>query len=302
MIDRQVRLLLSAIASTWRFHLAAIVIITTIAVLIVRSAPVLYSAHISLAPATGAEVGQLGGSLASLGAIAGLTGSSTSSPFELIVPQLYSYAVADEMERRHQVLKQLYNNRWDQQAGEWRDVSPSLPARVVSAIRAAFNRKDQFQPNVHELQKFIEENVVAEQDRATGILTLTMESENREFAVEFLSNLFEVVDDVIRNRELSLYESRLEFLESMLESETLNQQRELLYQLASSQLADQVAAEIDKDYSAQIIEPAYAGYRPTSPSVGFSLFATATLIFLAGFLRLFVFLMVEPDERNAAES
>lgn len=98
-------------------------------------------------------------------------------------------------------------------------------------------------------------------DDETGLLTLRVEHYSPAFAQRFAQLILEEINRVMRDREITRIDKRLEFLELQLKTDMSSEIKQSLFSLIEQQLKQKMISQTNEDFIFRVIEP------PTLPEL-----------------------------------
>jgi uncharacterized protein involved in exopolysaccharide biosynthesis len=179
--------------------------------------------------------GLFGGQLSGLAGLAGLSLGGSNRRLEYIAV-LDSRALADQFIAENNLKLRFFADRWDDKAKRW--TSKKIPT-ADDAYRY-------FSGRVRRV----------DEDRRTGLITVTIEWRNRVEASRWANQFVQRANDLLRSRALQETRSSLEFLDRELAKASTVEIRNAMYQLVEAQKKQQMLATVREDYIFHIIDPA----------------------------------------------
>lgn len=251
-------------------------------VLFARGRPVLYTAELQVTPAV-ASPRSGGGVLGTYASLAGLTGSSTATSFDLYVTSLTSRAVANELARDPRVMHQVFAREWDAQRHLWHPVPDAL-AGVRDTL--GLPRPEWHIPDGARLQDYLVRTIKIGRGSANSpITTVGFTFHDPVFAANLLNRMNDVADRKVRAEDLARARSYIAYLQTKLALVTQSEQRTAIVGILSDQERSAMTASSGLSYAAQEIEPAPVPRVPSSTGP-----LTIVAVVLAGCLLLGVLL------------
>jgi uncharacterized protein involved in exopolysaccharide biosynthesis len=201
-----------------------------------------YESRAVLMPVADSSAGAgLGGLLSQFGGIASLAGMSLGGDNlkTEAYAMLLSREFADEFIRDESLLTVLFEKRWDPQAQQWR---PSLWRREPTAADAF----DRFNRKIRRV----------EQDRRTGIVTLTIRWKDPDVAARWANQLVERVNARMRERAVQDARHNLQHLQAQYDRTQVLSLRETVARVMENEVRREMLATVRKDYAFRVIDPA----------------------------------------------
>lgn len=254
-----------------------------------RVATYTYTAELKVTPTQ--EDKGLSGSIGNLASLAGVNIANTTnvSPFTLYLEGVLSRQVADVLTRRSDVMTVVFGGQWDATESRWVEPESALqPVKDIIKFVLGFPSYNWQEPSAADLEKYIQKNVMVEEDQKTSIASITFDHPNPEFAVKFLSYLHEATDQILRERTLVRSTQYIEYLQKKLESVTVAEHRAALVQALSEQEKLRMMASSNVAFAAEPFGPVKSSARPTSPQPAMVLALSALIGILISIGVIFV--------------
>jgi uncharacterized protein involved in exopolysaccharide biosynthesis len=179
-------------------------------------------------------VGQLGG-LASLAGAALSGGGNKDENIEY----LRSYDFAARFIEEENLLPILFAKKWDAQNGRWNVDDPEDVPTVSDGVRLLDRIR-----NVQE-------------ERRTGLVTLSLKWRDRELAARWANLMVERVNRDLRARAIAEAQASIDYLNTELAKTGVVELRESLYRLYENQVKTIMFAKVRSQYAFKVIDPAF---------------------------------------------
>jgi len=180
-------------------------------------------------------VGQLGG-LASLAGVA-LSGGGNKDEY---LEYFRSHEFTARFIEDEKLLPVLFAKKWDATHGRWNVVNPDDVPTLNDGV-------DYFDRGIRSIQE----------DRRTGLVTLTILWKDREQAARWANTLVERVNRDLRQRAVAEADASIAYLNSELAKTSVVELRESLYRLLENQTKTIMFARGRPQYAFKLIDPAY---------------------------------------------
>lgn len=209
------------------------------------------------------------GSLASLarnyGSIAKITGISIpQSPKKgIALAILKSRLFSEEFFKEYDLLPYLFSDSWDDEKNDWKGSPPTK--RLI-----------------HQKMKGI---LGIGEDRATGILTISIKDNDPEMAAKIANDLVYFLNLTVRSSAIKESELKIQYLNNELAKTTNAGSRQMLYGLIGQETRGIMLANTKEDYVFKTIDPATVPEIRDYPKRT-SMVMTGTII--GGFLSLII--------------
>lgn len=206
------------------------------------------------------------GDIASMAGI-NLSGGASGSPFQLYIESLPSRSVADIMVRRTDLMKVVFEREWDEETHTWHEPRGLLHSIARSVEYALGMPLYKWQPpDGGRLQAYIENNVSITQSSKQVLVTVAMVQKDPAFAVQFLQALHETTDDQLRQKAFVRSSQYIAYLNQILPSVTVAEQRQAIASSLSEQEKNLMMAGSHAPYAAEPFGNPYATEMPTTPA------------------------------------
>jgi capsular polysaccharide biosynthesis protein len=256
---------------SWKLLLGAALLAGLIGAGISLQLPKKYRAQILIAPVTQNE-GVAGGLRGQLGGLAALTGidlGSSGGRREESLATLGSAGFARDFIVAENLLPVLFWEQWDGQKRAWKngELPPSLSKGA---------------------NKLLGDVASINEDRKTGLVTLTVEWYSPEVAARWANGMVESVNERLRAEATRNSAKSIEYLEKELAKTSVVELRQSIYHLIEDQVNNAMLANVQRQYAFRVIDPATTPETRASPrrvqitlaSAVFGLIAGMGIVFL----------------------
>ena len=209
---------------------------------------------------------------ARLGGVAMLAGinlptDADAVAFDLYLEGLKGRAAANALAGNAALMRGLFAGEWDAASGEWRPPPDSLrPAKDLVKGILAMDLSEYQPPNGARVQEFINERVTVLRSPLNPVVSISVQSRDREWGRQFLVALHQIVDERLRQRSLQRTERYITYLRQRLVGVTVDDYRAALISTVSEQEKQRMVASSGLPYAAEPLEPPEASSRPTFPN------------------------------------
>lgn len=227
----------------------------------------LYTASVTVQPATGEE-GGLSGMANRLGGVAALAGvdlGGAGSTREEYLAILRSRELADRFIERYGLKPHLFPGRWNAEAGEWKPVDLGViggTIRGISSVLATLSGDEGWDETLKRIptdweayQEFDEIRRVSE-DPETGIVTVSFEFRDPELAAQWANNYVAMANEEIRQRTVEETSRALDYLNKQVQETTISGLRETIFGLVEGQLEQIMLANAREEYAFRVLDEA----------------------------------------------
>jgi uncharacterized protein involved in exopolysaccharide biosynthesis len=181
------------------------------------------------------SLGNLGGQLGGLAAIAGIEIGGASKKSDEELEYLRSRGFTRHFIQKHDLLPLLFASRWDAQRRQWRDDPPTLE----DGVRKFSNKVRQ----------------IAE-DRRTGIVTLMIVWSDRFAAAQWANALVAEADEALRQRAIAELTRSIDYLKAESAQAGVVEVQAAVYKVMESELKDAMLARTRDAYAFKVVDPA----------------------------------------------
>lgn len=233
--------ILRVINSQRRLILATTVACTVLAAILALVMTPVYRSKALLIPAVQEQESQglsaLANQFGGLAGLAGLTVGGRSSKDEAIA-LLKSRDFTAQVIQTENLMPLLFADQWDAESGSWKSADPDKIPTLNDAYRL-FDR---------EIRQVTE-------DRKTGLVTLTIDWNDRELAARWAQLLVERVNQRMRERAIEEAERSLEYLNLERQKTAIAEVQQAIYRLIENQVKTIMLANVRDQYAFRVIDP-----------------------------------------------
>jgi len=284
-------------AAAWKgrlIFLEVIAVCVLIALVFIHLQKPQYTAITVIAQQEAGQSNPLNSSSA-LKALSSLTGNEVGMQSEIdeFLKLLTTPSVSRRLIERLPVMEHLFHSEFDAEKKQWKRPQGMLSG-VKGIIYPALGIPPKTSLNEFDLAAYISGHVIVSKDRATSLVSVSFSDPDPAFAVQFLSTLFSVADEQMRNaikvragnnvKSLGRMISSLDNADLKLSLITIFQTQEQRYMLASS----------GDTYAFRYVQAPATSGQQTWPAVwailGVAVIAGVTISFL---LSLLIYLTVQ---------
>lgn len=217
-------------------------VFTSIALILAFIITPIYRVEVLLAPASNDGASNSLSALASqFGGLASVAGISIGSEFankDEAIATLNSRAFTEKFIEDNQLLPILFNDKWDNKNKQW-DVSDA------PTLWDGYSLFDT------DIRKIFE-------DKNTGLITLSIDWRDKNEAEKWAMELVRRINNYMREKAINDSMKSLEYLNKELKKTRVVELQKVIYNLIESQVNVLMLANIRKEYSFKIIDPASA--------------------------------------------
>lgn len=200
-----------------------------------------YRAEVLLMPATSKSASGLSSQLGQLSGLASLAGinigkdGNSAEPLAVLKSRDFARSFIDELG----LLPVLFADDWDAQAGKWKLTDPRDVPDLRDAVRY-------FDEDVRRVQE----------DKKTGLVSLTIEWTDPVEAARWANLLVDRVNDRMRQRALHDAESNLSYLQKELATANVVALQESVGRLIENEMQNLMLAKGNQEFAFRIVDQA----------------------------------------------
>jgi hypothetical protein len=209
-----------------------------------------------------------GGGLAGLANLA-LPSLQSGSDFRLYIDTLKSRNIADELAKDPAIMRTIFAGEWNNATQSWQE--PIVTGKTYK-IKQYLERVFGFpsvpwhQPDGESLLGSINYFVTVQEDpRRPYIAKIVMNYPDRQFAIQFLTELHQAADNELRQRAIQRTTEYIAYLSDMLSKVTVVEHRIALAQALSEQEKSAMIAKSGSAFAAELFERPWASSYPSYP-------------------------------------
>jgi uncharacterized protein involved in exopolysaccharide biosynthesis len=268
--------ILAALRRRQRVVVVLTAVVTLLGVLYAFLATPLYTATIATMPANNQEGGALSSLASRLGpaaALAGINLGGGGSNKETYLAILRSQDLAGRFIARYELLPDLFPERWDAKAKQWRrgDSGPiGWATGKISWLLAKLSGdrgwKDRAAvPSTWEAYEQFARLITIEQSPTTGVVTVAFEFADPERAALWANKFVALANQQLRERAVHESTEALEYLNARLEATSMLELRQTMYHLVETHLEQITLANVREEFAFTIIDAAVVPEQRSHP-------------------------------------
>ncbi|HEX7114312.1 MAG TPA: Wzz/FepE/Etk N-terminal domain-containing protein [Steroidobacter sp.] len=227
----------------------------------------LYTATIAVMPSTQQDGGTLSTLAARLGpaaALAGINLGSGGTPKETYLAVLRSQDLAQQFIERYKLLPELFPERWDAEAGQWRSdgagplawLSQKASWLLAKLTRDRGWKPRESKPSDWEAYDRFSEVITITESPITGIVSVSFELPDPERAAFWANRFIALANEQLRERAVREASKALEYLNDRVEATNTLELRGTLYRLIEANLEEITLANVREEFAFTIIDAA----------------------------------------------
>jgi len=222
----------------------------------------------------------LAGQLGPLGALAGGSLGGDSGQKAIALATLKSHLIIEAYIERKNLLPLLFARKWDQERNQWK----SDAVEYVPTLQDGY-------------KKFTKEIFSAEEDKKTGLVTVSVEWKSPADAASWVSDLVADTNAMLKKRAIDEGEANLQYLEAQARKTAIIELQHSLYQLMEVELKKLMIARNSEDFILRAIDPVRVPKKKVRPQR----MLIAALSLLLGVLIACTYVLVRKAWTNDSE-
>ena len=240
--------LIRTLLQAWKIIVGITILCTGLAVAYALYLPDVFKAETILAPAQVDESGakSLLDKFGGLVAIAGVQEKDTSFMIR-VYGTLNSSQFIRTFITKFNLLPSLFYHQWDESIDTW-----------------LVNDNSEV-PSLDDGRKLFQNNLSVEEDKKTGLTSIAFEWHKPSLATDWVNNLVEELNQILRQRAIDDSNRKVGFLEKELAKTSLEDMKKVLYSLLESEKQKTMLANVNEDYAFEVIDPATVSKVPERP-------------------------------------
>ena len=233
--------LIRTLLQAWKTIVGITIVCVGLAVAYALYAPEVFKAETLLAPASEEKSGA-SSALSQFGGLAAMAGISipSDSNVEQVVATLQSRKFLQKYIDGKKLLPVLFEEIWDTESQSW------------------LVQTQEDEPTEQKAVKAFKSILSVDEDKKSGLITLSISWKDREVAAEWANDLVKQLNDQLRGKAIADSQKRVGYLEQELAKTTLQDMRALLYNLLESEKQKAMLANVNEDFALEVIDPAVA--------------------------------------------
>ena len=278
-----------------------IVLLTGIAALVISLRMTeIYRSECTIAPTQQERISGLSGGLAALGGLGamiasemGIGASGSLDQFDVV---LKSRELTNTIVQQHDLLPLLFEEAWDDRNKRWKVGKPSLLQQASSALRDLVkpdegknNRQPSKFPTLDDAYRDIQERFRVSPDRKQNVMRLSFEHRDPKIAQAILTYYVTGLSEFLRGMTVEETAAQRAHLTEQLAKTTDPLLKSRLYELISKLIEKEALAKIQRNYSFNIIDPAFVPDKKFKPKrAQICILSVVVAFFFAVFLAFFL--------------
>lgn len=265
----------------WKTPVAMAVVAALIVIASLPGSKPVYSVHMLIMPAPtdqGAG-GASGGTLSTMLGIA--TGGGQVSNYVRYQNLIFSNAVAQRMQDRHGMLQYVFRENWDAKNHQWIQTH-TLRGDLTTPLLLLAGLPVWAPPDVTELARFLKSKLIVLPSTTNDIIDVSMDDKDVAYATRIMLVANQEANAVLREQVARRTGQQVSYLQRKLAQTTVEDYRQTLLALLSSEEKTLMLTQTDASYAAEIVSPPIASPRPVAPRPVLMLFVAVLAGIIVG--------------------
>ncbi|OOE62717.1 Wzz/FepE/Etk N-terminal domain-containing protein [Salinivibrio sp. IB282] len=235
------------------------------------SLPNTYKSEALLAPANaegGGGLASMAGQLGGLASLAGVDlGSSGGSDTKIALATLKSRQFIGQFVHSHDYeVRLMATQGWDRDTQQWVIDTERYNPDTQTWIKPEDAPKHKpAAPTDWELYKAFSEQLTVNEQKDSGLITISFESQSPEFAQQVVEQLVRDINAHVKRDKLNETQTNIGYLRQQLENTNLTQMQNVFYQLIEEQTKSLMLAEVKDEFVFETVDPAIVPEEKAGP-------------------------------------
>ena len=237
------------------------------------SVPNEYKSTVLLAPASssgGSALSKLASQYGGLASLAGINlggGSGGDDKVAIAIEIIKTWGFLEQFIEKNSLQVPLFAAiGWDRSRNEL-IINPELYDESANKWVREFNsaKGQKAEPSSWELYKALSERISIEQDKASGLINLTVEYYSPELAKEWVVSLVKTINANLKNRDRDEATKSIQYLQEKIQETHVSDMQSVFYQLIEEQTKTLMLADVSEEYVFKTISPARIAEEKSKP-------------------------------------
>lgn len=294
--ERDFSELISALWQGKWIIIATTFVFSAVAVFYATNLPNVYKSEVTLAPVSEDAALKIPGQLGGLAAMAGVNlgglggGDKTVLALEILESRDF---IGRFIENNDLFLPIMAAEGWNRSEDKLKWNPKVYDAQTRQWVRKV-TEPYQAKPSTLETYEEFKKIFSVDQDKTSGMVTLSVEHFSPFLAKNWAENLVKAINEEMRTRELSEAERSIAFLNSQITQTALADVRTMLFSLIEEQTKTVMLANVRHEYVFKTVDPAVVAERKAKPARA----VIVVLIALLGLIFSSLFVLVKYFKRK----
>jgi hypothetical protein len=284
MKDFNLRFVLDRLLRGWRTCVLFAALAALLVVISLPFQPVTYSVRMTVVPAPNEQnvVSVSGSALTTLLGL-GVGGATQSSNYMRYQKLLVSNVVAQHLQDKYGMVQYVFSNYWDAQNRQW--VPPkTIRGFMVGWLLALAHVPQWSPPDVTTLAAYLSGHLLIVPSTESDLVTISMDGSDVNFSRRVMLAAHEQANQVLRDQVARRARQQVAYLQSKLAETTVEDYRQSLLTILSSEEKTLMLTQTDASFAAEILSPPMASPTPVSPRPVLSIFVAVLVGILLGII------------------
>jgi hypothetical protein len=222
--------------------------------------------------------------------LAGNSGGGGNALLDRMRLLMGSQQLAKKLDEKYGMLRTVYAGQWDADKGEWRKRSEDdLTWR--EKVDQDLNVHGSLPPGPEALARYVGGVLVFDEIKETSFLTVKVEHEDRDRALELLQQVYWAADELLREQDKVKTLERISYLQSRIEATSIAGLRTALTSALVSAEQNAHLMSGGLPYAADVIDPPFVSDMKTKPSLIKVVAAPAVIATALGILLVLLYVV-----------
>lgn len=215
--------------------------------------------------AKGLSLGSLAQGVSSdlLSSVASGLGGLEDTNFGEFKGLLISKPVAQQLWQREDLMRKIFYKRFDSERNNWK--KRGFIGGSIQNFNAMFGARAKDKPSVDDVQDFLLRSILITDDRKSGLTILVARANTPQLAEQLVNFVANSADSSLRTASLERSNQYIHYIESKMNTVTLNTRRDALIRLLDQQESSAMMSQVGVPFAAQFLSKPMTGDQPSSP-------------------------------------
>ncbi len=271
------------------------VIFSVASVFYALSIPDEYKSTVLLAPASssgGSGLSKLAGQYGSLASLAGINlgGGGGDDKVAIAMEIIKTWGFQESFIEQNNMQVALFAATGWNRANDNLIINPDLYNEATRKWVREFDpaKGQTAEPSSWELYKKLKDRISVSQDKASGLISLTVEYYSPELAMEWAENLVKSINAFLKERDRDEAKKSIQYLQEKIQETNVSDMQSVFYQLIEEQTKTLMLAEVSDEYVFKTLSAARVAEEKSKPKRAF-IVVLATI--LGGMLSVLIVLV-----------
>jgi LPS O-antigen subunit length determinant protein (WzzB/FepE family) len=226
-----------------------------------------YTAELVLSLQSAQNSGGASGGVGRLANAIGLANVKIGNPtFDRLKLMLGSIELAEYLQERHDFIHLVYKDSWDPETKKW--IKPQgVKFELRQKLNVILKQPLWMTPNLSSLAEMISRAIIVETVEGTSFQALRYSHSDPQYALRFLSTVFEGVDELLRAQDRAQAIQRKQYLENLLQQTSLQESQNIILTLLMREENSLMLLSTSINYAGRLIAKPSVSNRSDVPSL-----------------------------------